>query len=411
MYYLLFLFTIYSGIIDFRIKYLNYWDEVTVIIILFLWIRKGILRSVKKEKYTLRLFLILFFLISMGIVSNVIYADIQTSYVAIIKDVFAFLKFPIVMLLMPEICSKKQNGSKKLCVLCKKLVCITFAVAIIGYIFDIGAYVYEPGRMLKTFEFYYRHTTFFVSSYVCILIVLIQDSIKNNKKYIFLTCILLFLSQRTKAFFVIAIVIAVFFIGENKIKKLYFELSKRIKFKKKYIYIVLIVGMLMVWVLGKDKVAYYFSYGVGAARPALYIIGITIMIDFFPIGSGWGTFASYISGEYYSALYDRYGISTVNGLTRKDYAYVGDVFWPYIYAQLGIFGLIAYMYIMFKLFMSQLIKVKKYDTIIAVVVIWLYALFASTAEAYFINPTGVQMAIMLKMFVKSETVENEAVEL
>ena len=407
MYYLLFLFIIYGGMIDFRIGFLNYWDEITVLIVLLLWLKKGILKSVKKDKNTLRLYLILISLIGIGIISNVIHAGIQSSYVAIIKDVFAFLKFPIVMLLMPGICNLTPSKISKLCKLCKTLVCITMTVAIIGYIFDIGAYVYEPGRMLKTFEFYYRHTTFFVSSYVCILVVFIQDSIKNNKMYILLTCLLLFLSQRTKAFFIIAIILGILIIGENRIKKLYFEVANKLRFKKKYIYIVLIVGILAAWMLGKDKVAYYFSYGVGAARPALYIVGIRIMIDYFPFGSGWGTFASYISGEYYSGLYDRYEISNVNGLTRENYAYVGDVFWPYIYAQLGMIGLFAYIFLMFKLFMKQLVNLKKYDTIIAFVVLWLYALFASSAEAYFINPTGVRMAIMLKLFIKNETVNSE----
>ena len=91
--------------------------------------------------------------------------------------------------------------------------------------------------------------------------------------------------------------------------------------------------------LAKDKVAYYFSYGLTAARPALYLVGLRIVRDFFPIGSGFGTFASSLSGEYYSSLYGNYGISGVMGLTQTDYSYMADVFWPYIYGQLGVLGL------------------------------------------------------------------------
>ena len=59
--------------------------------------------------------------------------------------------------------------------------------------------------------------------------------------------------------------------------------------------------------------------------------------------------------------------------------------------------------------MNQFVKLKNYDTIIAFGIIWIYALFASTAEAYFTNATGVQMAIILKMYIKNETKETSEV--
>lgn len=409
MYYLLFLFTILGGMIDFRIKYLNYWDEIALLIVLLLWIRKGVLRSIKKDNKSARLMLIIVFLVGLGIISNFVNVGIQKSYVAIIKDIYAFIKFPMIMILLPQIYQPSQKHISKICTICKCIVIITALVAFVGYYFEIGVYLCEPDRMLKTFEFYYRHTTFFVSSYICILIMFIQDSMKKNKGYILLTCLLLFMSQRTKAFFIIAVTIAVFVVGEKKIKKLYYELSNKIKFKKKYIYIVMVIAVVSAWLLGKNKILYHFSYGVSAARPALYIIGIKIMMDFFPIGSGWGTFASYISGEYYSDIYNMYGISDVNGLEQQNYAYVGDVFWPYIYGQFGVFGCLAYIWIIYKLFMNQFVKLKNYDTIIAFGIIWIYALFASTAEAYFTNATGVQMAIILKMYIKNETKETSEV--
>lgn len=409
MYYLLFLFTILSGMIDFRIKYLNYWDEITLLIVLFLWVRKGVLRSIKKDNKSTRLMLVIFLIIGIGMISNIVSAGVQKSYVAIIKDIYAFLKFPMLMILLPQIYQSSQTHISKISKICKVIVIITTLFALIGYVYDLGVYVYEPGRMLKTFEFYYRHTTFFVSSYICILIMFIQDSMKKNKGYIFLTCLLLFMSQRTKAFFIIAVTIVLFIVGEKNIQELYYQLANRIKFKKKYIYIVLVIGVLVAWLLGKDKILYHFSYGVSAARPALYIIGIKIMLDFFPVGSGWGTFATYISGEYYSGIYDMYGISNVIGLERHNYSYVGDVFWPYIYGQFGVFGCVAYIWVVYKLFMNQIVKLKKYDTIVAFGIIWIYALFASTAEAYFTNATGVQMAIILKMYIKNETKETSEV--
>ena len=39
------------------------------------------------------------------------------------------------------------------------------------------------------------------------------------------------------------------------------------------------------------------------------------------------------------------------------------------------------------------------DSRIALVAVWLYALIATTSEAYFTNGTGVQMALFLSIFI------------
>lgn len=403
MYYLLFVFIVFGGMIDFRIDYLNYWDELALLIIVLLWLRKGMLSAVKKNTTIQRLYCVLLFLIVWGLCGNLLFSDFQDSSIAILKDILAFVKFPIAMLLLPQIYSEKEERIHKLCKLCKVAVLITMLFAFVGYYTDIGVYVYEPGRWMKTFEFYYQHTTFFVSAYVCILAVFMCDSIKRNRAYIIYTCILLFLSQRTKAFFVILVVMMIMIIGEQRLKKLFVYISDKLRFKKKYILFAVFIVIFVGWIIGKDKVAEYFGYGLSAARPALYIVGIYLLIDLLPFGSGFGTFASSLSGEYYSNVYDKYGISAVNGLTRDMYAYAGDVFWPYIYGQFGIVGLIGYIAMIFKLFQRQFEKIKRYDTLVAFGLIWIYALFASIAEAYFTNATSIQMAVMLNVFIAANS--------
>jgi hypothetical protein len=122
-------------------------------------------------------------------------------------------------------------------------------------------------------------------------------------------------------------------------------------------------------------------------------------MDFFPLGSGFGTFASYLSGRYYSNIYDLYGISNVIGMTREKYNYISDVFWPYIYAQFGIFGLALYVKLIFSLFIRQFRSNITNGSRLAVAAVWVYALIASTSEAYFTNGTGVQMALFLSLII------------
>ncbi|MBN3038433.1 MAG: hypothetical protein JW869_03325 [Candidatus Omnitrophica bacterium] len=87
------------------------------------------------------------------------------------------------------------------------------------------------------------------------------------------------------------------------------------------------------------------------ARNVLYATSLRIAKDFFPFGSGLGTFAGWISSLYYSPLYSQYGISTVYGL-QKGGRFITDTFWPYIIAQFGFFGCVCYVWILFSIIKS-----------------------------------------------------------
>ena len=134
-------------------------------------------------------------------------------------------------------------------------------------------------------------------------------------------------------------------------------------------------------------------------RIVLHVVGFKILMDFFPLGSGLGTFASHLSGKYYSNVYDMYGISNVIGMNREKYNFISDVFWPYIYGQFGIFGLLLYGKIILDLFFRQFRSGIADSSRIAMAAVWIYALIATTSEAYFTNTTGVQMALFLTMFI------------
>ena len=157
--------------------------------------------------------------------------------------------------------------------------------------------------------------------------------------------------------------------------------------------------MLSFLVLGKSRIERFLAYGMAAVRVAMHVMGIKIMMDFFPLGSGFGTFASYLSGKYYSNLYALYGIDDVIGMTRTDYNFISDVFWPYIYGQFGVFGLLIYVKMFFSIFIRQFHSGISANSRIAVAAVWIYALIATTSEAYFTNGTGVQMAVFLALLI------------
>lgn len=118
-----------------------------------------------------------------------------------------------------------------------------------------------------------------------------------------------------------------------------------------------VIGVLVICALviavSWHKIEYYFITGNNEsfdpnevqsfARPALYITGFLILLDFFPFGSGLGSFASFASEQFYSGVYYYYGIDKVYGLSPSYSAFICDAYYPSL-AQFGVVGLLLFIY-------------------------------------------------------------------
>lgn len=85
-------------------------------------------------------------------------------------------------------------------------------------------------------------------------------------------------------------------------------------------------------------------------RELLTKAGVSIFLDNFPLGSGFGTFGSWMSRVDYSSLYYKYGLNRIWGLAPGGSGFANDVFWPSILAEIGIFGLLCYVMIIIGFF-------------------------------------------------------------
>ncbi|MDH2419973.1 hypothetical protein QCC67_15515, partial [Lactiplantibacillus plantarum] len=151
----------------------------------------------------------------------------------------------------------------------------------------------------------------------------------------------------------------------------------------------------------QSKVMLYVGYGMRAARPALYIVGFKIMRDFFPVGVGFGEFASYISTTYNSPIYTRYGIQEVSGLNYEThYAYVSDTYWPYIFGQLGVLGTISYLIALYYTFKNVVKKIgNTRGKLTAAIALISYMIFACFAESLLTNSDIIIYALTLSYYL------------
>ena len=169
--------------------------------------------------------------------------------------------------------------------------------------------------------------------------------------------------------------------------------------KKKVSIASLIVIGVIVSAIAWNQFRYYF---VGAtsdsARSELLAKSFQIAADHYPLGSGFGTFGSYVSGEHYSPIYYIYNLYKVNGL-QEGGAFFSDCFWAMIIGEAGYFGALAYLYLLYWLLkkIQPLWAVNKKYYLSGIFMMF-YLLISSTSEAAFAYPNALPMAIWIGVF-------------
>ena len=402
MYAVMFLWLLFYDFIEANVPYVNYWDELAACLVLC-WGAYDIYRTRRLERGEWINWLCLAALVVIGALGNLLHPGLQPQKVALVKDVMALVKFPAIFLVLQRRTVPEETRQKNIACIAKLsrwILVVTLLAAILGHFTDLGFYD-SLFRKRPAFKFVFSHQTFFVGSYGLIAAVLMAESVRKNRVFLLLDCLLLVLSLRTKGYIFVAFVAVVVLLGEERMTRLLTMVfgSETEKVKPGRLILAAAVLGLMILIVGKPRIENTLNQGMNVPRTVLHVIGIRILMDFFPLGSGLGTFASHLSGRYYSNVYDLYGVSDVVGMNREAYNYISDVFWPYIYGQFGIFGLLIYVKLIISIFFRQFRGGLPDASRLAVAAVWVYALIASTSEAYFTNGTGVQMALFLTLFI------------
>jgi hypothetical protein len=89
------------------------------------------------------------------------------------------------------------------------------------------------------------------------------------------------------------------------------------------------------------QIATYTS-SESSARAKLYTTSTRIASNEFPVGAGFGRFATYPSRLYYSPVYQEYGLNQVWGLSREFPNFIDDTSWPGVIGEAGYGGFLFY---------------------------------------------------------------------
>lgn len=381
-FYFLLLFTLIFGVLFYDALPIGFTDEICAVLACALYgfhIYNTPDWSVNK-----------FFLTTIGVflfyLSYSLFIGV-TSRSAVITDFIIQIKPYLAFFAIYGIAPKLDKGQKTMI----KQLCILFSLYLLGigltsivYFDIIEILIKHPSRLATA------------ASILALLYLYCSDYSKRDKLIFVLLLSAGLLSTRSKFFGFFVICVFVVYYVDNKF---------RLEFNMKNTLLFLLAFTLLLYV-AQDKIYLYFvqgGFGDGKgeedlyARMALYYFSLYVFQDYFPLGSGFATYATYASGETYSPIYEKYGMAGMHGLTEAKPEFIADTYYPAL-AQFGVVG--AFLFFAFWIFltkrsMSYFIQTNHTKNFTISMLIIAFFLIECTSDATITHNRGLFMMMLL----------------
>lgn len=183
-------------------------------------------------------------------------------------------------------------------------------------------------------------------------------------------------------------------------------LQRRFNFKSAKTAIALALMMAVVLYVTWFKFeAYYVSgFQEGAermARPESYKVAFgQILWDYFPFGSGMGSFGCAAAADYYSPLYYKYKMDDIWGLTPDNPMFLADAFYP-VLAQIGVVGIFFFCAFWKRRFqeMNRIVDMRYYK--VAWITFFCLAI-EQTADTSFLSGKGMGYCMLIALCLNAD---------
>jgi hypothetical protein len=360
------------GVILYDFIEFKYTDELMA---LFLCLFAGIVvweRKAWKEliPVTIVVFIFLFYTIYSFIIQSNIPKAILTDLLIQIKP---FLGFYCAYLIAPQLSSSQKYFISILCLIVGGLLIIVGLSAQIDSVFG------HPSR-------------FATAAIATAFLFLYCSTYKWSDVLIFLFLLTIgFFSTRAKfyGFWVVATSLIVFT-----------KLGGQIRLNWKSIAAGILICLLAIW-FAKEKIIIYYVDGMMNSRemwsrPAMLFASGQIFYDYFPFGCGLGSFGTFASAEYYSPIYEMYGLNHIWGLSKNMPIFICDAFYPEL-AQFGIIGAILYFFFWYTIIRKSTSQNIQKSTCIWM--IFIFFLIEGIADSTFTHNRGLFILIILALMI------------
>lgn len=348
------------------------------------------------QKKWLLLYLWLGFM-SIGAISSLIFhyqpliPALTDALVVISKFIIGYLTAYVYASLHPKNLSQRLIGTARL--ITTLLFLISVHDLLMPPFFPRGEYRY----FTQSLSLMFPHPTYLSAAMVALLVVLgCTDHFHKNTPYMLMATFIGMMTLRGKAiaFF------AVYWI-------LYICIMV---FKNRHYTGMLIGGGLGSAVIGFEQIyTYFFNTSHFSPRRIMFNDSISLALQHFPLGTGFGTYGSASAAQNYSPLYTNLGYTTLDGMSPENTAYLYDCFWPEIFAQFGVIGTILFAGVLILLLVYSIRSLKKNRIAgFSMLMILVNMLINSMAESSFFNPTSLLLFAIFGL-IEVETTQHPSV--
>lgn len=379
---------IFQDLLQVNIHFFSYVDEglaiVTTLYALFLLMNKK--KPIKITKYEFTAFIIFILYLFIGFISNATnnIIGIKFGFLSMIMTAKGYILYFACRVIF-QYYDVKADILKNIS---KVLEISLYFLTLIGIVnIPLNFLENEDVRFgLNTVSIGFSHPTelaFFaiISMTIILLYYNYTNKTKGELPIIIASSLLVLLTGRSKAIAFMCVYIILFY---------FMKLIK--KFKLKY-FIFLIP--IMVYISLPRIISEFFN----GARGYLYTAGYQIAKDFFPLGTGFGTFGSFISREFYSPLYYEYGLSNIWGLSPSTPYYIADTYWAMIMGETGFLGVILLILVLYFIFIQFLKGYQDYKSKLIVFGLICYTVVTSIAEPIYSSNKCAALFMILALFM------------
>ena len=326
----------------------SYWDEAVAALFLGYFLLH-VLVSAEIRQEDLIVCALVLVTAAAGLYGNWRFA-IQDSRAAILIDVISHFKFAAVYLGVRSFCRVNRvdiyEALKLPILLAKIYLTVLFVFGVLNLVVDLGMYdEYRYG--IRTYAFIFGTSGIVTNTVLFIITLLLMECAlspgKRNVLFLAMSWLLLIMVIKTRSL-ILAAVMAILY------ESLIIENKQSMRMRAA-------VTAVLAVIIGYPQYQKYFVNGVKANQgtaPRLLFLegGIQLFKEYFPFGTGFGTFGSSTAATHYSSLYYMLGFDKVTGMTPTNTKFLNDTFWPMIFAQLGLFGAVSYIFLLLGILMK-----------------------------------------------------------
>ena len=277
---------------------------------------------------------------------------IQEYPSAILLDIISHFKFAAMYLGVCAFCRVNRVDYRSVIHLPVRLakiyLVILFVFGVLNLFVNLGMYAeYRYG--LRTYSFIFGTPGIVTNTTLFIIMLLLMESAlypgKRNVIFLAMSEAVMIMVIKSRSLILAAIILLLY-------ESLIIEKKRTMLFRS--LAIAAVAGLI-----GYPQFQKYFVNGVkvnqGTSPRLLFLNGgIQLFKEYFPFGTGFGTFGSSTAATHYSSLYYVLGFDKVAGMSPNNPKFLNDTFWPMIFGQLGLVGTIPYVCLFFGILFSIL---------------------------------------------------------